>query len=75
MIENKHKVPVKQWKKWPDDARIAFNELYEEMLGDQTLFMHPHSALQADDCWKTTCWNAAWMSADIAQRANKQKVK
>ncbi len=71
MIDNVHKVSTRQWKRWPDDSRIAFNELYIYMLENQNLFMHPFSALQCDECWKVTAWNAAFQSAEVAKRANK----
>lgn len=61
---NTHKVPKKQWMRWNEDERIVFNDLYDQMLVNQSVFTHPRTAVMPPDEWKTICWNAAWTAAD-----------
>ena len=63
-VENINKVPKSQWKKWSPQARRVFNYVYDLMLNDQELFLHPEALIQTDKHWTTTSWNAAWTAAD-----------
>jgi hypothetical protein len=71
MAKNLHKVPKKQWAKWPELAQITFNETYESLLHNQKLFLHPKQDPARQEYWGTTCWNAAWVAADAALKALK----
>lgn len=61
---NIHKVPKKQWAKWPRVARRVFNAVFRQMTDSQFAFLHPKSQPVAADQWKTVAWNAAWTAAD-----------
>lgn len=61
---NAHKVPKKQWNRWNEDERIVFNELYDQMVQNQSVFTHPQTPEMPQDQWTTICWNAAWTAAD-----------
>lgn len=64
-IPNKFRIPKKQWKKWDSTwQKTVFNEVYETMLRNQAMFLHPKTELISPARWKTTCWNAAWIAAD-----------
>ncbi len=65
---NRHRVPVKQWRKWSTAARKVFNELYSAMQQNKELFLHPHQEKLSNRMWKTTAWNAAWIAADALRR-------
>ena len=66
---NQHKVPVKKWRKWSDQARAVFNELYGTMRANQKLFLHPKAEAVSAQLWKTVCWNAAWIAADAVDES------
>lgn len=68
VIANRYKVSARQWKKWNDQAKLVFNEVYMTMVNNQDLFLHPSQDAPRKDYWKTTAWNAAWMAAEAAQR-------
>lgn len=65
MIDNKHEVMKKQWKKWNEDSQELFNGLYEYMGENQHLFTHPHTIQIPQEYWKTTAWNAAFIAAEL----------
>lgn len=65
-IDNTHKVPKRQWKKWGEAARRRFNQLFELMTDHQNFFTHPKAAEIPASHWRTTAWNAAFMAADMA---------
>ena len=64
MIENQHKVPRAQWKKWGIAQRHVFNDVYGLMMSNPKLYQHPKAAPVEKRHWKTTYWNAAWTAAD-----------
>lgn len=65
VIPNKFKVPAKQWKKWDSIwQKTTFNVVYETMLRNQEMFLHPKTDKIPPLQWKTVCWNAAWTAAD-----------
>lgn len=72
---NTHKVPDKQWKKWPDICQRVFNSTYEDVQQNQSLLIHPMAATQVQECWNTTAWNVAWLAADNTLRALKDIEK
>lgn len=63
--ENIYNVPNRAWRKWNQQSRYIFNEVFNQM-GDQTVVKHPGAARMADEHWKTIRWNAAWLAADAA---------
>lgn len=65
---NTFKVGKSQWKKWSDIAQRVFNETYEVMLANQSLFLHPKADPARVEYWTTTAWNAAWTAADAVMR-------
>lgn len=72
---NTHKVSARKWRNWPDICQRVFNETYECMLPNQSLFLHPKTAPVPDAQWSTTAWNAAWIAADACQKALKDITK
>jgi hypothetical protein len=61
---NKNRVPQKQWRKWSEAARAAFNDLYAMIYENQKLITHPRMEKIKAAHWKTVAWNAAWLAAD-----------
>jgi hypothetical protein len=51
-------------KKWSKDQRKVFRYVYKEMLGNQSLFLHPKAVEHSKEFWGTTAWNAAWIAAE-----------
>lgn len=64
MPENLYKVPKDRWSTWSPQARRIFNTVYDTMVLNQKLFLHPKAARPKTKHWKTTAWNAAWFAAD-----------
>lgn len=64
---NRHKVPKRQWKKWTGLQQLVFNDMYETLLNDQEMFLHPKADPSRQEYWKTTAWNTAWLAADSVQ--------
>lgn len=66
-MAKKYNIP----KKWNEQERQAFIDLYESMMESPDLYTHPATDRSADwddldwVMWKTTAWNAAWMSAEF----------
>ncbi len=73
--DNRHKVNAKKWRNWPDICQRVFNETYEYMHDNQTMFLHPKTPWLFEPQWNTTCWNAAWVAADACQHALKDIIK
>lgn len=65
-MRNLHKVQLKQWRRWSNQARSVFNDTYAYMAGNQNEFLHPKAKRNVKAHWKTTAWNAAWVAADAA---------
>ncbi len=68
-MKNTHKVPKKQWKKWPDIGKMVFNEVYETMSHNAELFTHPKTGKLVKEQWDTVAWNSAWIAADATVNA------
>ncbi len=62
-LDNPHKVPRAQWRKWNGPARATFNEIYALVKQNQGLFTHPKAAQVPDVHWNTTAWNVAFSAA------------
>jgi hypothetical protein len=66
-VENPFKVPVRQWRKWDDTVRNVFNRVYDFMLNNRSLVVHPEAPKSTPEQWKTIAWNAAWIAAGAAK--------
>lgn len=64
--KNVFKVPKKQWPKWGDAARQTFNTVYDTLLKNQRVVVHPNMPEISKKHWKTIAWNSAWLAADAA---------
>jgi hypothetical protein len=70
--ENLHRVPKWQWVKWPNAARLIFNQTLE---GTADSIYHappgpapaPHLLLSLVQ-WRAIRWNIAWCAADNLAR-------
>lgn len=65
---NINKVPKKQWKKWTVEGKRAFNSMFELMVNNQELFLHPKTPEAPVNQWQTTAWNVSWECADFVSR-------
>jgi hypothetical protein len=63
--ENVNKVPNRAWRKWNNQARYIFNNVFNQMQ-DQTVMKHPKADLMGPEHWQTLRWNAAWLAAEAA---------
>ncbi len=63
-IQNVHKVPARQWKKWSIFSRCIFNYTYSILISNPHLYLHPKAPVLEQKFWKTTAWNAAWTAAE-----------
>lgn len=70
-MRNKFRVPKRQWRRWDEREQTAFNELFEVMMKDTRLFLHPDAEVPSKKHWRTTAWNAAWMQADLLRYQRK----
>lgn len=73
-VRNKFGVPKKMWTRWTESGREVFNILFESMLSNQSVYLHPKAAPFCRDFWRTTCWNAAWTAADAASDITRRQV-
>lgn len=71
---NKFGVPKKMWNRWTESGREVFNLVYESMVTNQNVYIHPKSSIRPRDHWATTCWNAAWTAADAASDITRRQV-
>lgn len=69
-MQNKYKVPKRQWRKWSDAARGVFNHLYSSMIQSPWVFQTPMMENVPIQAWRVTAWNASWVAADAANAAN-----
>lgn len=63
-VQNRYRVPVKQWRKWSELARLSFNRSYSFIHDNQSIIIHPKAKTAKPAEWKTIAWNAAWIAAD-----------
>lgn len=64
-VENVHKVPSKQWKKWSPDQRKLFNGVRSKLLlmGPQ-ITLPPEVRSMSKKHFDVIAWNSAWTAAD-----------
>jgi hypothetical protein len=67
-IRNIHGVPKAAWKKWSEDGRRTFNDMYG-LFKDQDMVCHPKADKVPQAHWKTIRWNAAWAAASYASES------
>jgi len=74
--ENIFKVPAKQWKKRWVLGRKMFNDMFQIVEKNASLFQHPDfpEKLVSKKIWNTTAFNVAWMSADIVESNIKELI-
>lgn len=66
-VTNRHKVPVKQWRRWSNHAKKVFNDVMQSMRPKmQWAFLHPKAKPMMKEHWQTVRWNAAWEAAHAA---------
>jgi len=64
MAKNINRVPKRQWRRWSEAARRAFNGIYG-LMKTQDFYKHPEAPKLKREHWKTTRWNAAWCAAQV----------
>ncbi len=68
-MRNKHKVPLKQWRRWSLVAQGVFNDTFDAMRPLRPDFFHPTAQVQTVEQWRTTCFNAAWIAAESVMKS------
>lgn len=71
--DNSYAVPLSQWRKWTDEERRVFNDVFSFSVANQRLMVHPSASDVAPDHWKTVAWNHAWFAADALRDIRKSK--
>lgn len=69
MTQNTHKVSAKQWRRWHDDARQVFNQVYPQLFDGYTTgtLLPPSLAVViGPKAARVIAWNSAWLAADAA---------
>lgn len=68
-VANKHKVPVREWRKWSRNAQRVFNTVMAELRPHmQVDLTHPSAPLMPKAHWETIRWNAAFATASTLRR-------
>lgn len=62
-MENKYKVPAKQWKKWNHLQKHIFERTYEALSVCGSI-IYPPGMKTTPKQIKVVAWNAAWLAAD-----------
>jgi hypothetical protein len=71
--QNRYKVPQRQWRKWSEQERFVFNEIYGSTVKNQAILGHPQMDAISPAFWKTLCWNFAWLASDAAKDFRKRE--
>ncbi len=77
-VANKHKMPLKMWRKLSNHAKRVFNTVMENMRPSlQWQFLHPRTTAIPKDQWQTTRFNAAvtaaWAADGLGKLVDQQK--
>lgn len=72
--ENINNVPKRQWRKWNQQSRYIFNNVYGQMAYQHAV-KHPQMDNMYDDYWNTIRWNAAWLAADAAWETTRDMAR
>lgn len=70
-VKNTYKVNSSAWKKWTNQGKDLFNEVYGAMThtrSNQELFTHPDAPMVPGEHWNTIAYNAAWWAAQHVSR-------
>lgn len=65
-VQNLYKMNLRQWRKWPRSAKMAFNSTMDWLSKNQALVVHPQAVPITKKHWETIAHNAAFMAADVA---------
>lgn len=58
-------VPNRQWRKWNQQSRFIFNQVYNQMEYQDSV-KHPNQIRMASHHWDTIRWNASWLAAEAS---------
>lgn len=64
MARNCYHVQKKVWDRWSKQAQAIFNRSYSFFIKNKKFILHPSVSVPNSVHWRTTAWNAAWISAD-----------
>lgn len=53
-------------EEWTDAQRGLFSRIFRHMEANQHLFTNPQAPRVADEHWRVTSWNAAWIATDFS---------
>lgn len=65
MAKNCYSVQKKVWNGWSKSAQAVFNRSYRYFINNKEVMIHPKSVPPTKEQWRTTAWNAAWVSANM----------
>ena len=63
-VDNRFKVPAKQWDKWSDHARGVFNSLFGQLSKNKDIVAPSSMHGLTQRAWYVLCWNVCWLAAD-----------
>lgn len=72
-ITNRFKVAQRQWRKWTEQERFVFNELFGSTVKNQKILSHPQMEKISAAMWRTLCWNFAWLASTAARDFRKSE--
>ncbi len=55
-------ISKKVWKDFSLLQQELFNAVYEEIVENQDIFLHPKDTMRDKKLWKTVAHNAAWVA-------------
>lgn len=64
MTSNTYKVPIKQWRKWDDQARFTFNRVYSSIIDNWHILAPDSMQPIKPAARKVLAWNIAWVNAE-----------
>jgi hypothetical protein len=78
-VANSNRVSQKQWRKWDDQAKQLFNDVYNDVLRclKEKVFLHPVSNRKrfTDEEFVVLAWNCAWTAANCLTNPNSQTTE
>lgn len=63
VVPNRHKVPLRMWRRWTFNQQSRFNAIYDRLLPCADVICPPGCEVSAKD-WAVIAWNAAWLATD-----------
>lgn len=67
-VPNQYHVPTRKWDAWLPAAQSMFNEVYGQVVGNQTLLASPSMHAMPPRAWQVLCWNMTWIAVDEADK-------